>query len=145
MPQKDYKIIFNGSIKNAEDISIVKTRLMALLNADKELVDFMFRHGSVTIKTCYSMKEAINYKVKFEQTGAICSILEEIILVENTPLNFSNKHKVYALILCGVVINTGIAINIINTKEQWLIILLVGCLAYLLLSKIFRRMGDSYP
>lgn len=80
-----YKLIFDGKIKEGEDLSQVKVRLAALFRVDAARIEHLFNNSPSVIKRGLNKQEALKYKQAVEKTGALCRVEQENIQPEISP------------------------------------------------------------
>ncbi|XOF32580.1 MAG: DUF3592 domain-containing protein [Candidatus Electrothrix sp. YB6] len=76
--QESYKIVFEGAIREDRNPAQVKRLLAKLARTDDAAVERLFTPSTKKIlKHNLTKQEALNYKRKFETTGACCKIFRE--------------------------------------------------------------------
>jgi len=73
---KKYKIVFEGKIKELENIDEVKKSLVILYKGKESTVEKLFLSKRVILKSNLSKPQAKKYKLYFDGSGAICNIEE---------------------------------------------------------------------
>jgi hypothetical protein len=77
----NYKIVFEGKIAEGYPIEEVKKNLASLYKVDVGKIDRLFVDLPIVIKTDLDYQAALKDKETFEETGAVCSVIE---MGENT-------------------------------------------------------------
>ncbi|GAK60519.1 hypothetical protein U27_00416 [Candidatus Vecturithrix granuli] len=72
-----YKLVFDGKIREGEDLRQVKARLSALFRTDEKTIDRLFQNPSTVVKHGLTQQEVARYQQAIEKTGMICRILKE--------------------------------------------------------------------
>ena len=133
MSIKVHKIIFSGDISDKIDMPTAKHNLMLFLKTDAQTISFMFKHGNIIVMTtCYSFKEAMLYKAKFDNTGAICSIIDEEVLFD-----FRKSNGYVAMLVIGVIIVISNS-YLEYITEYWYIATSLSILLYMTTSRLFH-------
>ncbi len=77
METTTYKIVCRGKTRPGLDTDSVKMRLAALFQLDSNRLERLFSGSSVVVKKNLSLDLAIQYKQRFEQSGALCELEQE--------------------------------------------------------------------
>jgi hypothetical protein len=74
MSDLSFRIIFEGKIKDGEDLEQVKVRLAKLFNKRPGKIDSLFTGEAITIKKKLDYRTAYKYKLAIEQAGGLCRV-----------------------------------------------------------------------
>ncbi len=77
MNTPSYRLIFDGKIKQGEELQQVKARMISLFRADAKAIDRLFKTSATEIKSGLTRQQALKYKQALEKTGALCRIVKE--------------------------------------------------------------------
>ncbi|MCU7937901.1 MAG: hypothetical protein KZQ64_04440 [gamma proteobacterium symbiont of Bathyaustriella thionipta] len=85
--EEKYHLVFSGQIKEGADLVTVKKQLKKFFNNKQSSVDQLFLRKKIILKKNLSKKQAEQYKLVFETTGAKCSV-NKIMVSQNkqTPV-----------------------------------------------------------
>jgi len=91
-----YKVVFEGNIKQGENLLDVKRNLASLFKVDMTRIEKIFLKSPVVIKRNIPREKALKYKKAIEHSGALCQI-EKIVPVEDVqkkqPEALENKES----------------------------------------------------
>ncbi|MCP4214030.1 MAG: hypothetical protein GY765_05195 [bacterium] len=80
-----YSVIFEGKIRQGEDAARVKARLGKLFRLDAAKTETLFHDVPRYVRRNLSRAKALEYKVAFEKSGALCLIVQETVTQSPPP------------------------------------------------------------
>jgi len=85
MSDPSFRILFEGKIKDGEDLEKVKAKLARLFKKDEAKIASLFGGGPMVIRKGLDYPTAQKYKIAIEGAGGLCRVEETVGAEQQAP------------------------------------------------------------
>jgi hypothetical protein len=94
MSDASFRILFEGKIKDGEDLEKVKAKLARLFKKDAAKIASLFGSGPLVIRKGLDYPTAQKYKIAIERAGGLCRVEEAVGAEKQAPAATKTRGRV---------------------------------------------------